>query len=270
MVPKVTTRNARFQHWQALLTNRATRQRSGEFLVHGVRPITLAVSHGWDIRAFLCRDGPRLSNWASGILDQVHGARFTLAPELMYELGEKEQGPPELVAVAAIPDDTLNRINAGPEMLVVVFDRPSTPGNVGALIRSADAFGASAMIVSGHGADPYDPKAVRASTGSLFALPVVRVASHHQVLRWVEGLRQSGTPVQVVATDEHAQLDVANYDFGGPKVLLVGNEARGLSAAWREASNQVVRVPVDGSVSSLNAAMAATVVLYEAARQRRR
>jgi 23S rRNA (uridine2479-2'-O)-methyltransferase len=252
---RVGTRNAAFQQWQALLANRTKRQRAGEFLVQGVRPITLAVRHGWPVRAFLC--APRLSRWAGETVDAVPAAeRHVLAPELLAELSDKDAA--ELVAVVALPPDRLERI---PRDLVVVFDRPSTPGNIGTLVRSADAFGASGVVVTGHAADPYDPRAVRASTGSLFAVPVVRVPSHREVLAWAAGAR-------VVGTDESGSVELADADLTGPTVLLVGNETAGLSAAWREAADVLVRIPMAGAASSLNAAAAGSIALYEAARQR--
>jgi TrmH family RNA methyltransferase len=267
---KITTRNASFQQWQALLTNRTKRQRSGEFLVQGVRPITLAVEHGWNIRALLYPEGEGLSRWGRELLDRVSTTRAALAPELMRELGGKDEESPELLAVVELPEDRLDRLPVGPEMLVVVFDRPTTPGNIGTLVRSADAFGASGVVITGHAADPYDPKAVRASTGSLFAIPVLRAASHREVIDWVTVLRERGVPVEIVGTDEHGDVDVADYDLTGPRLVLVGNETHGLSAAWREASDRTVRIPITGAASSLNAATAGTVVLYEAARQRAR
>jgi tRNA G18 (ribose-2'-O)-methylase SpoU len=161
------------------------------------------------------------------------------------------------------------RIPARPDFLAVAFDRPSGPGNVGTLVRSADAFGACGVVVTGHGADVYDPKSVRASTGSLFAVPVVREASHQAVLVWVESVRAGGVPVAVIGTDEHGDADVDACDLTGPVLLVVGNETNGLSAGWREACDAMVRIPIGGAASSLNAASAATVVLYEASRQRR-
>lgn len=271
---RVSARNARFQQWQALLGNRNKRQRAGRFLVQGVRPITLAVEHGWGIDALLYADGGRpLSRWARELLDAApHGAaRVATAPELLAELGEKDDAAaaPELIAVAVLPDDDPARIPARPDLLAVAFDRPASPGNIGTMIRSADAFGAHGLIVAGHAADLYDPRTVRASTGSLFALPSVRLPSHRDVLAHVERVRAGGVPLRVVGTDETGPVEVAELDLTGPVLLVVGSEATGMSAAWRDACDDVARIPIGGAASSLNAAAAATVVLYEAARQRR-
>ena len=179
--PRVTTRNARFQQWQALLGNRSKRQRAGEFLVHGVRPISLAAEHGWRFRALIYDADRPLSQWARSLLRDTETVRVPMAAELLAELGDKDAGAPELVAVVAMPGDDLGRIEAGDGFLGVLLDRPASPGNVGSIIRSADALGARGVIVTGHAADVYDPRSVRATTGSLFALPVVRGSSHRDL-----------------------------------------------------------------------------------------
>jgi tRNA G18 (ribose-2'-O)-methylase SpoU len=265
----ITSRNASFQQWQALLTNRTKRHRAGEFLVQGVRPITLAVEYGHEIRALIYPDDRPLSDWAMDLLDRVGATRVAMAADLLAELGDKDEQVPELVALIGLPADRLTRIAAGPDLLAVVFDRPTTPGNIGTLIRSADAFGASGVIITGHAADPYDPKAVRASTGSLFAVPVVRAPGHAEVIEWITAIRRSGIDVRVIGADEHGAHDVSEWDLTGPTVLLVGNETHGLSSGWRQGCDEMVRIPITGAASSLNAAAAATVVLYEATRQRR-
>lgn len=164
-----------------------------------------------------------------------------------------------------MPADDLGRLRAGEDFLGVLFDRPTSPGNIGSVIRSADAFGAQGVIVSGHAADVYDPKAVRASTGSLFAVPAVRVPSPGEVMGWV---RAAGQPIVLVGTDEKGECDVFDFDFTQPVLLLIGNETSGLSSAWRELCDHTVSIPMTGSASSLNAANAATAVLYEVSRQR--
>lgn len=265
---RVTTRNARFQQWQALLGNRSKRQRAGEFLVQGVRPITMAVRHGFGVSALLYAEGGPRSAWARELQETVAAERIEVSTELLHELGGKSDTIPELLAIVAMPPDDLTRIPAGPDFLAVAFDRPSSPGNLGTMVRSADAFGAAGVIVTGHAADVYDPKTVRASTGSLFAVPVVRTQSHAAVLAWVDAVRSAGTQVRVVGTDEDGELELGQADLTGPTLVVVGNETTGMSAAWRDACDELVRIPMRGSASSLNAATAGSILMYEAARQR--
>ena len=265
---RVSARNARFQQWEALLGNRGKRQRAREFLVQGVRPITLAARSGWTFRALLYDAERSLSGWARALLRDVPAQHVAMSPGLLAELGAKDAGAPELVAVVEMPDDDPGRIAAGPGFLGVLLDRPASPGNLGSIIRSADAFGADGIIVAGHAADVYDPRTVRASTGSLFARPVVRCPSHREVAAWVEARRAGGVPIVLAGADEHGETDVFDADFTRPTLLLIGNEGTGLSAAWRDLSDLTVRIPITGAASSLNAASAATAVLYEIARQR--
>lgn len=102
----------------------------------------------------------------------------------------------------------------------------------------------------------------------MFALPVLRLSSPGELLDWVAAGDQGAGRVQIIGTDESADTEVGRADLRGPLALVVGNETRGMSAAWRERCDQLVRIPIGGSASSLNAATAGAIVLYEAMRQR--
>ncbi|WP_026923489.1 TrmH family RNA methyltransferase [Glycomyces arizonensis] len=263
---RVTTRNARFQEWEALLGNRKKRNQVGGFLVQGVRPIDLALEHGWAFRDVLFDADRRLSEWARNVLEESGGDAYAVSRELMAELGEKDADAPELLAVVALPDVSLKRVEAGPDFLGVVFDRPGSPGNLGSLIRSADALGADLVVTAGHGADLFDPRTVRASTGSLFSTSVAHADRPGDVVEWIAG---QNAPVRMVGTDEHGERDLADEDLTGPTLLVIGREADGMSRAWQETVDTTVRIPIGGAASSLNAAAAGSIALYEAARQRR-
>lgn len=265
---RVTTRNASFQQWQALLENRNKRQRLGQFLIQGVRPLNLAVARGWPLSALL-RSSDRKSEWAAEIAATAGAEQvYELSPALMAELGQKDEQVPEVLAVGSVPADDLSRIPAGEDLLVAVLDRPSSPGNLGTLIRSADALGASGVVITGHAADLYDPKAVRASTGSIFALPAVRAASPEPVAEWIEGMRSGGVAARVVGTSERAESELAGHDLRGPTALVIGNETSGLSGSWANRCDELARIPMTGSASSFNAACSGSIALYEARRQR--
>jgi TrmH family RNA methyltransferase len=261
-VPRVRallSASAEFQLLRSLRDNRRQRAQQGRFLVEGVRPIDVAVQQGWAVESFLHPDGRRLSAWARGLLAAgIAGEHIVVAPELWSGLSDREE-PSELLAVLRLPSDDLARIRPG---VAVVFDRPSSPGNLGSVIRSADAFGADGVVVTGHAADPYDPRAVRASQGALFALPVVRAGTGAQVDSWLDrpGLR-------LVGSSAHGAVTLADADLGGDLVLVLGNEARGMSAAWRDRCDEVVAIPSGGVAGSLNVAAAAAILLYETRRR---
>lgn len=262
---RITRENARFQQWEALLTNRSKRHRNRELLVQGVRPITRAVEEGWTVRALLRADTPDqdpASSWSDDLWASTDAERVVLSPVLHARLSGKEDA--ELVAVVEMPEDGVERLaeSRRPHGPVVVLDRPTSPGNIGTLARSADAFGASALVVTGHAADPYDPQAVRASTGSLFALTVLRVPGPGPVVEWAHA-----HGYRIVGTDEEGS-PLADVDLTGRVLVVVGNETTGLSAGWRAACNDVASIPMVGSASSLNAAVAGSIVLHHALQQR--
>ncbi len=269
MVTRISLRNARFQVLQTLLTNRNKRHRAGQFIVQGVRPINLAVEHAWLIRALLYDADRSLSTWASDLLTALPNAeRIEMSPDLLAELSEKAEDAVEMLAVVEMRADDFSRIPVDNDFLGLVFDRPTQPGNIGAIFRSADAFGAHAVITTGHAADAYDPKSVRASTGSFFTLPAVRADSQQDVMDWVADQRAAGIPIVIAATSEDGDTELSGFDLTQPTLLLIGNETVGLSRAWREAADVTLKIPMTGSASSLNAANAASVLLYEVSRQR--
>lgn len=269
-IQAVSTRNATFQYWQTLLTNRTKRNRAGEMIVQGVRPITLALQSPLEARAVLATRSSALSRWASETIaaaTAAGAAQFTVAEELMRELGEKEEDAPEVLLVVAIPPDDPARLPTPDDTLLVALDRPSSPGNIGSIVRSVDALGGHGVLVTGHAADPYDPKALRASTGSSLMVPTVRLPSAQALLEWRDA---AGLDLQLVGTDEAGTVDVWDVDFTRPTLIVTDNEHAGMSTAWREACDVLTRIPMGGHASSLNAANATSIILYEAARQRSR
>jgi TrmH family RNA methyltransferase len=266
---KATVAQEHFQYLKELQQNRVKRNQAKEFVVEGVRAINQARQHRWPLIALVyAREAP-LSAWAAGVIASVPApARWELPLSLMERLSQKEE-PSELLALAAMPPDDLARLPVREELLVVVFDRPASPGNLGTLIRSCDALGADGLIITGHAVDLYDPETLRATAGSFFSVPVVRLPSQKELEPWVAALRRTLPPLQVVGSSAKATATLAEHDLRGPTILLVGNETHGLSAAYRAWCDAMVTIPMSGSATSLNVACATSILLYEVARQRR-
>ncbi len=274
---KIHTRDSEFQYIETLRRNRTKRSQAGEFFVEGVRSIDQALRNEWQVNALVYTREKRLSDWATGVLARANVQRcYELPAQLLGELSQKEE-PSELLALAAIPADNLARITrriAGrtpsrENPLVVVLDRPILPGNIGAVIRSCDALQVDGLIITGHSADLYDPETIRATTGSFFSVPAVRLPSHRELLPWLEQMRARYPGLQLTGTSAKAAVPVDAHDFRVPTVLVAGNETHGISEAYRELCDALVTIPMSGSASSLNLAIATSIILYEIDRQRR-
>ncbi len=113
-------------------------------------------------------------------------------------------------------------------MLVVVFDRPASPGNLGTIIRSCDALSVDGLVITGHAADLYDPETISATTGSFFAMPTVRLPSQRELEAWLATIRQTIGPLQVVGSSAKAEVDIAAHDFTQP--TAAGDRQRDLGA----------------------------------------
>jgi TrmH family RNA methyltransferase len=260
--------NNDFQRIEVLRRNRQRRLQYREFFLEGVRPINLALRHGWEVRAFVTSLERPLSDWARDILaGSAAPVHYELPAPLAAQLSGKSETS-ELMAIVRMPPDDLSRITLSPSPRVVVFDRPSSPGNLGSTIRSADALGADGMIAVGHGVDLYDPETISASRGSLFALPTVRIGGPRELDPWLEGLHERFPTTQIVALEEQAETNLWDVDLTRPSVLLLGTEKWGLSAALKERATVTARIPMGGAASSLNVAAAGSIALYEMARQR--
>lgn len=268
IVTKIYSENAEFQQIETLRRNRIKRNRSGVFFVEGVRPINQALRNNWLIHAFVYTRENRLSDWAEGLLARSSAKiHYELPASLMEQLSQKEE-PSELIAIVTMPADDLARIPVRDDFLAVVFDRPASPGNLGTVIRSCDALRVAGVIVTGHSVDLYDPETIRATTGSFFAVPAVRLPSHKELASWFDELRGRLPRLQVIGTSAKASIPISQHDFTAPTVLLIGNENHGLSENYRALCDVMVTIPMYGSATSLNVACATSILLYEVARQR--
>jgi TrmH family RNA methyltransferase len=167
-----------------------------------------------------------------------------------------------LIAVAETRTHALSELDLPPEPLIAVIEGVEKPGNLGAILRTADGAGVDAVIVADTATDLFNPNIIRASIGTVFAVPVC-VASSGDVLTW---LQDRG--IGIIAARVEGSVDYAAADYSGAVAIALGSEARGLSDAWGELARASVRVPMRGVADSLNVSATAAILFYEAARQR--
>jgi TrmH family RNA methyltransferase len=249
------------------LGKRAFREREGLFLAEGPQAVREAVARAGTVtEVFVTRDA---AGRHAGLVDAAAQAApvHLVSGEVMTVLAQTVT-PQGIVAVCRRLDEPLDQVLAGRPRLVAVLAHARDPGNAGTVLRTADAAGADAVVLTGDSVDPYNSKCVRASAGSLFHLPV---AIGRDVTLDLPALRAAG--LRVLAADGHADVDLdAAADQGlldGPTAWVFGNEAWGLPAETRDLADGVVKVPIHGRAESLNLATAAAVCLYASARAQR-
>jgi TrmH family RNA methyltransferase len=170
--------------------------------------------------------------------------------------------PEGLLALAPQAHRTLDSLALPPNPLLIVAEAIEKPGNLGSILRSADAAGVNAVIVCDRCTDVNNPNVVRSSIGTVFALPVVEAATA-DALAW---LKARG--IQILAATPHAEKNYTDVDLTRPAAIVVGTEKFGLSSEWMKQADLQVRIPMLGQIDSLNVACATTILLYEAVRQR--
>lgn len=247
------------------LRERRERDRAGQFLVEGYRAVRRALANAWPLTTlFIC---PRyfLGDNDQALVQQAadSGAEIVeLAPEVFAKCSYRDR-PDGLLALAPQRSLDLATCEPGAAPLLVVAEAIEKPGNLGTMLRSADAAAVDAMIVCDPTTDVYNPNVVRASIGTLFTVPLHRAASA-EFLAWA---RARG--IRLVAATPHTDTLHTQADLTGPIAILMGTEQYGLSPTFMAAADVQVRLPMLGQADSLNVATATTLLLYEAQRQRR-
>ena len=246
------------------LRERRAREKSGLMLVEGYHELALAVrAHMRPTTVFYCPE--RLRREETELLEHFRSNHIPLLEVTMAVLGKLayREHPDAWLAIAPIPKRSLSELELPEKALIVVAESIEKPGNIGAILRSADAAGADALILCDRATDLYNPNVVRASKGTIFRVPVVEATS----AATLEFLQQRG--IFIAAATPAGTIAYWDVDLQGSVAIAVGTEKEGLSPLWMEGADARVTVPMCGAVNSLNVAQALTLLLFEARRQRR-
>lgn len=261
--PPITSRHNPRVKAAAALRERAERTARGQFLIDGTREVLRALDAAVVIDELFVCASPALSDAAARVVERaaaVCPAVWEVAPEVFERLafGERRDG---VVAVARQFDTSLDRLRLAERPLVGVLERVEKPGNLGAVLRSADAAGVAALVVCEPGTDWFNPNVVRASVGTLFTVPVA-AATVEATRIW---LRSLGLPLFAARADAGTAYTAARLDRGA--AFILGAEATGLSDAWRGPDVTPIHIPMRGAADSLNVSVTAALLFFEARRQ---
>jgi RNA methyltransferase, TrmH family len=243
-----------------LLSDRKHRRREGAFVVEGIQPVWQAVEAGADVEVLVVAPallGSRTAELVAG--REAAGTRVArVTGELFARLSARD-GPSGLAAIVRARVPGLASLPVTPDAVFVALHEVGNPGNLGTIIRTADAAGAAGVVLVGPAADPFDPAAVKASMGALFAVPVARAAGPAEFFAWA-----AGSGVSVITTSAKAERSFWEAGYPRPLALLLGAEGAGLPEDVLAAGDAQVRIPMTGTAESLNLAVAAGLLLYQA------
>lgn len=253
------------------LLRRARAVRDGKepasIFVEGLRLCEEALASGLNIEAVIYSEEIARKPRAAQLIKALEGVSDKASPtsEKLLESISYTRTPQGIVVLASRPSGDGERFAASQPAapLLVVMHGINNPVNVGAILRAAEAAGATGVIATKATADPFSPKALRGAMGSAFRLPIWTAADYGEVIEWCRKAR-----IKIFAADVNASTTHLDADWIGPSGIILGPESTGLTEDEIQAAGQAIKIPMHKSVQSLNVSVAAGVILYEAARQR--
>jgi RNA methyltransferase, TrmH family len=235
------------------LRQRKVRSSTELFIVEGIHHVGEAVAAGWNIDSIIYTPDNLTSDFARRLTSNFPSKLQEVSSEVMESIAEKDH-PSGLIAIVHQKPTTLNNVVAIQTAAALIA--PQDPGNVGTILRTVDAVGADAVFLLEGGVDPYHPTCIRASMGTIFWKPIVQ-SSFGEFIGWARGKN-----IQIIGSSAHAERDYQTLQPFSNFVLLFGSEQKGLSPEHIKSCDEIVSVPMRGRASSLNLAVAASILLY--------
>ena len=252
--------NPFIKHLVLLQEKAKTRKQSGTFLIEGQREIDLAVKGGYEIETVLYLPEKISENEISHFITPTV-ERIEISKEVYQKLAYRDTTE-GLLAVAKTKSLHLSDLKLSKNPLLLVAEGLEKPGNLGAVLRTADAANIDAVIIANPKSDLYNPNIVRSSVGCLFTRQIAVTSSEEAI----SFLKEKGINIYCATLQDSTQYHTQNYNE--PTALVVGTEATGITEIWRKNSTQNIIIPMQGVIDSMNVSVAAAILLFEAKRQR--
>ncbi len=261
--PITSFKNPLVKNIVRLQQNSSERKATGTFVVEGRREVSQAIKHGIVSEMLIVCPEIFSQNTEYPIPYESHDATKTILVSLaVYNKIAYRKGVEGVMLLGKNPRESLEDYHPGQNPLIVVLEDVEKPGNLGAILRTTDAAGIDAVLLCNMRTDLYNPNAIRASLGCVFSQKVIECQSHH-AFQW---LKDKG--INILAAAPLASDLYFDTDFRKPSAIAFGAEDRGLSPIWLEEPARSIKIPMNGSIDSLNVAASVAIVAFEAVRQR--
>lgn len=255
--------NPKIKDLLALQEKSRERRERGVFVVEGVRELEHCINAGFEIdTVFYCPSILGQSSFFAMDRPELSSAKLIELPEALYSKVAYRGGTEGIIAEVKWKDRSLRGLELGDNPLIAVLESVEKPGNLGAVLRSADAAGADAVIVCDPLTDLYNPNLIRASIGAVFTVPVV-CCNSEDAIKWLKN-----NNIQILTAQLQDSGWYYDLDMKAGTAIVIGTESTGLSDRWRQAADAHVKIPMLGRLDSLNASVSAAILLFEAVRQR--
>ncbi|MFA5576265.1 MAG: RNA methyltransferase [Tissierellaceae bacterium] len=246
------------------LHRRRERFKNKAFIIEGIKVVAEALEQGYPIRNIIYTDQLLAVKDGEELFKKIQDLPNTIyvADKVFKEISDTEN-PQGLLAIAEMKNLKIEEIKMGGLPFLIYLNRLQDPGNMGTIIRTADAFKADGIIIGQGSVDPYNPKVVRATMGSIFRLPIIYEPQDYEDL---EHLKARG--LHIYSSSLEGSRPIYHIDFQRGFVLVIGNESNGIDEKIAAMSHSLIKVPMPGGAESLNAGIAASIIMYEAMKQR--
>ncbi len=247
------------------LADKKNRIREKAFVVEGMQPVWRAAESGWAVEVLAVSPTAMQQDVVAEMAERMArtGTRVvTMTGDIFNRLSDRD-GPSGVMAIVRMETTPLQHVQPGKDDVWIVLHRVHNPGNLGTILRTADATGCAGLILSGDSTDPFAPNAVKSSMGSVFAVPIVIEPDFDAVVEWATKKQVKLVGTSGAATKTHWQLT-----WPRPLGIVLGNEGDGLPRRIMDQLDSTVRIPMTGTAESLNLGIAAGVLMYEVQRER--
>ena len=246
------------------LYKKKERWNKGIFIIEGIKVVEECINNNYPLEDIIYSDELLKIRGGEELFEKIRNYNnlINIPSKLFKEISDTET-PQWIIATAKFKRNSIEEIQKNKNPFILLLEKIQDPGNMGTIIRTADAFNIDGVAITPGSVDVYNPKVVRSTMGSIFRTPIYHISNK---LEFIEKLKNQ--KYKIYSTSLEAEKYIHEMDFSGASIILIGNESRGVSTSMSSLADELIKIPIPGGAESLNAGIASSIIMYEAMRQR--